>query len=361
MSDRSESHLHHAISTSAVFSAALDHLNRESTAHLLGELVREIDAHCKGFPGLISTEIDKIRADLLVLIHALRVDVDALRGKCGGELSQVQLQQIDVLLQRFVGGDAIAAHLSQLKFAIGNEALTLAQLLDVLAAADRVAAVEILYQDVEAGQPAKGRQITGARFRLTDGAEVTFTCTRKDQPPHVSYHFWTPSWKGLPASFLLGFLQHTTEMPMCDRVVKLDRYEGVLQTNLIFDLRALAGVRAGGGAPDIVISDINFRGKGKRQSGEYVEIQNRGAAPADLSGWRISAGDAGQDFVFPQGSVLAAGHSWRVFTNEDHPETGGFSFGSRRPIWNDQGDVASLFRPDGTLAAQLGYGNKRTP
>lgn len=360
MSDRSESQIQHAISTSAVFSAALDHLNRESTAHLLGELVREIDAHCKGFSGKLTIEVDKLRADLLVFIQGLRQDLDALRGRSEGELSQAQLLQIEALLQRSLSSDAISLHLSQIQFAIGGATLTLAQILDVMAAADRVAAVEILYLEAQEGQPEKGRQIAGARFRLTDDTEVSFTCTREDQPPHVTYHFSTPSWKGLPASFQLGFLQHTTEMTMCDRVVKLDRYAGVLQTNVTFDLRALAGRRARGGAPDVVISDINFRGKGKRQSGEYVEILNRGEAPADLSGWRLSAGDAGQDFVFPPGSVLAAGRSWRVFTNEEHPETGGFSFGSRRPLWNDQGDVGSLLRADGTLASQLGYGNKKT-
>jgi hypothetical protein len=113
--------------------------------------------------------------------------------------------------------------------------------------------------------------------------------------------------------------------------------------------------------PDVVISNVNYKGTAsKSQSDEYVEITNRGTGPADLSGWHLNAGNAGQDFTFPAGTTLAAGQSIRVYTNEVHPGTGGFSFGFGRSIWNDAGDVARLQDAAGSAVTELAYGNKKT-
>ncbi|ETW91975.1 MAG: hypothetical protein ETSY1_45845, partial [Candidatus Entotheonella factor] len=50
--------------------------------------------------------------------------------------------------------------------------------------------------------------------------------------------------------------------------------------------------------------------------------------------------------------------SIRVYTNEVHPETGGFSFGIGRAIWNNQGDEGQLFDQDGNVVSSYGYGSK---
>lgn len=116
------------------------------------------------------------------------------------------------------------------------------------------------------------------------------------------------------------------------------------------------------GKPEVVITDVRFKGEVKRtQADEYVEIVNRGTAPADLSGWVLGADDAGQDFTFPAGTVLAPGRMIRIYTNEVHTETGGFSYGIKRPIWNDKGDVAKLRDSQGGTVSQLGYGDKKLP
>jgi hypothetical protein len=114
------------------------------------------------------------------------------------------------------------------------------------------------------------------------------------------------------------------------------------------------------GAGEVVISNVHHKGAVARtQSDEYVEITNRGADPVKLAGWVLDAGDAGQRFTFPPGTVLAPGRSIRVYTNEVHAETGGFTFGSKRSIWSDAGDVARLRDPFGKVVSQLGYGNQR--
>ncbi|MEV0914246.1 lamin tail domain-containing protein [Streptomyces sp. NPDC049967] len=111
-------------------------------------------------------------------------------------------------------------------------------------------------------------------------------------------------------------------------------------------------------ATGIAITNVFYKGQVKStQADEYVEITNQSTEGRDLTGWKVNAGDSGQDFVFPQ-LVLHAGKSCRIYTNETHPEWGGFSFGSGRSIWNDTGDTAELHGPDGTLVSAYSYGSQ---
>jgi len=113
----------------------------------------------------------------------------------------------------------------------------------------------------------------------------------------------------------------------------------------------------------VAISDIVYKGKVKRtQSDEYIEITNKGTTPADLSGWKVMSGlSKKQSLTFPAGTTLAAGKSFRVYTNEVHPETGGFSIGSTTGIWNDKGDEGKLFDAKGNQVSTLAYGLSGIP
>ncbi|NER39976.1 MAG: hypothetical protein F6J93_39620 [Oscillatoria sp. SIO1A7] len=111
--------------------------------------------------------------------------------------------------------------------------------------------------------------------------------------------------------------------------------------------------------PQIIISHIFYDGSVKYfESDEFIEILNKGAIDADISGFKINAGHRRQDFIFPEGTILAAGASYRVYTNEVHPETGGFSFKIRRAIWNNKGDIGYLYDAQGKLLSSFAYGNK---
>lgn len=113
------------------------------------------------------------------------------------------------------------------------------------------------------------------------------------------------------------------------------------------------------GRPDVHIAAVRNKGEVKRtQADEYVEIVNRGTAAADISGWVLGADDAGQDFAFPPGTTLRPGQRIRVYTDQVHPEWGGLSYGSKRPIWNDKGDEAQLRDTSGELVSAYGYGSK---
>lgn len=112
-------------------------------------------------------------------------------------------------------------------------------------------------------------------------------------------------------------------------------------------------------AASVEITDIQFDGAETRtEADEYVEITNSADADADLSGWQLHSQGAKQVFTFPQGTVVAAGQSVRVYTNQVHPESGGFSFKSSRAIWNNRGDIAQLTDGSGAVKARRAYGNQ---
>jgi hypothetical protein len=84
------------------------------------------------------------------------------------------------------------------------------------------------------------------------------------------------------------------------------------------------------------------------ESDEYAQITNNGTGSADLQGWRLNAGDPGRDFVFPSYSIQP-GQSCKVYTNEYHLESCGFSFGSSKALWNNSGDCGQLYDSTGGL------------
>ena len=73
----------------------------------------------------------------------------------------------------------------------------------------------------------------------------------------------------------------------------------------------------------------------------------------DLAGWRLDADD-GEVFTFPP-FVLAPGASCRVYTNEVHPESGGFSLGNGKAVWNNDGDCGHLFNAAAELVSEKCY------
>jgi hypothetical protein len=92
------------------------------------------------------------------------------------------------------------------------------------------------------------------------------------------------------------------------------------------------------------------------ESDEYVEIKNLGSAPQDLTGWILKDVSEGYpSFRFPQ-YVLQPGATIRVYTNEIHPEWGGFSFGYGKAIWNNtEPDVAALYNAQGQEVSRRSY------
>ncbi len=92
------------------------------------------------------------------------------------------------------------------------------------------------------------------------------------------------------------------------------------------------------------------------ESDEYVEITNLGDTPQDLEGWVLKDISEGYPSLTFPSYVLAPGESIRVYTNEVHPEWGGFSFGYGKAIWNNKApDTAVLYNDQGKEVSRKSY------
>ena len=111
---------------------------------------------------------------------------------------------------------------------------------------------------------------------------------------------------------------------------------------------------------EVVINDIFYDGLVARtEADEYVEITNKGIRPADISGWKITADGNRKEYVFAAETTLQVGEVIRVFTNEEHPEFGGFSYKSGRSLWNNKGDTGRLHNAAGEEQSNFPYGLKK--
>ena len=110
-------------------------------------------------------------------------------------------------------------------------------------------------------------------------------------------------------------------------------------------------------AKDVQITYIFYDGLVPNvESDEYVEITNLGDQPQDLEHWSLMDISEGYPlFTFPS-YILAPGEKIRVYTNEYHPEWGGFSFEYGRAIWsNNEPDVAVLYDKQGKEVSRKSY------
>lgn len=114
----------------------------------------------------------------------------------------------------------------------------------------------------------------------------------------------------------------------------------------------------------IVISSINYDGQvPKTESDEYIVITNNSQSPIDISGYYVyvaTTGTQGPTFTFPttkksNPTVLKAGESARIYTNEIHKESGGYSFGSGKAIWSNKGGLAVLKDGAGKKIGEFKY------
>ena len=92
------------------------------------------------------------------------------------------------------------------------------------------------------------------------------------------------------------------------------------------------------------------------EADEFVQIINQGSAAVDLAGWKlVDISDGTPEFIFPSDG-LSPGERIRVYTNQVHPEWGGFSFGRGTAIWaNSDPDTAGLFDSQGTEVSTKSY------
>ena len=106
----------------------------------------------------------------------------------------------------------------------------------------------------------------------------------------------------------------------------------------------------------VKISHIQFDGSIKHtEVDEYVEICNISSSWIDLTDWCLKVGDK-KDFIFPVGAKICPGGKVRVYTNKVEPNSGGFSFNSKKAIWNNISDTCTLTDYQNKLVSVYSYG-----
>ena len=108
-----------------------------------------------------------------------------------------------------------------------------------------------------------------------------------------------------------------------------------------------------------VITDIHYDGQvPKTEADEYVVISNTSNSPVDISKYYVyvaTTGTQGPTYYFPAGTILKPGAKVRVYTNEVHKETGGFSFEIKKAIWSNNGGLAVFKDANGKKLMEYKY------
>lgn len=82
---------------------------------------------------------------------------------------------------------------------------------------------------------------------------------------------------------------------------------------------------------------------------EYVDLENRGDQPQDVTGWRLVS-ERGDQVCYLRG-VIQPGETLRVWTR--NPDGGGYNCGLEGNIWNnDEPDPAALYDAKGVLVSR---------
>lgn len=87
---------------------------------------------------------------------------------------------------------------------------------------------------------------------------------------------------------------------------------------------------------------------------EWVEFENPGDEPVDLSGW-IVRDEVNHTYAFPKGFVLDPGSTVRLRTGSGEDTESELYWGSKSPVWNNTGDTVLVYDGDGNLAAKEAY------
>ncbi len=107
---------------------------------------------------------------------------------------------------------------------------------------------------------------------------------------------------------------------------------------------------------NVGLATITFlvqRGSLWREPEEFVEIRNDSDGPLNLENWTLNDEDR-HVFTFPR-FILGEGQMCRVYTNEYHAKSCGFSFNSPSPIWDNDGECAYLKDPLGRVVSTFCY------
>ena len=102
------------------------------------------------------------------------------------------------------------------------------------------------------------------------------------------------------------------------------------------------------GEVDVLITSLDCKGKP-----EIVVVENSGTSAQDMTGWKVEDRGPKYTFNFPAGFSLEAGASVELVSGASGDDTGETIYWNKRPVWNNDGDTASLIDSSGLLAFEM--------
>lgn len=99
---------------------------------------------------------------------------------------------------------------------------------------------------------------------------------------------------------------------------------------------------------NIEITSIDCKGKP-----EIVVIMNTGDSPQKLTGWKLQDEGSKNTFTFPINLSLAAGSSVKLISGESGNHSVREIYWNDRPIWNNDGDTATLFNSTDQVVSEM--------
>jgi micrococcal nuclease len=109
---------------------------------------------------------------------------------------------------------------------------------------------------------------------------------------------------------------------------------------------------------EVRIVDIRYDAPGNDNENlneEWVDLENRGNDPVDLTGWVLKDETASHRFNFPNGFTLDGGTEVRVFTGCGTDSALELFWCNGRAVWNNDGDTAFLLDANGNIADEYSY------
>jgi hypothetical protein len=107
--------------------------------------------------------------------------------------------------------------------------------------------------------------------------------------------------------------------------------------------------------------EVEFDPKGVELGSEFIAFVNDTAEVIRLAGWAVQDGaDRARRYVFPD-VTLAPGQRLTLWSHEGPDDAANLHWGRQQAVWNNEGDVATLFDERGIARARLAFGPTPVP
>lgn len=107
-----------------------------------------------------------------------------------------------------------------------------------------------------------------------------------------------------------------------------------------------------GANPGILEAEFDAPGRERDNlNGEWVKIKNIGNISIDMSGWKLSD-EQNHVYNFPNGFELSSGTIVKIHTGTGTNTQTELYWGEKSPIWNNDGDTATLKDKKGRIIDQ---------